>query len=116
MFLLESFYSHAGFDIERGMTMARKPAEQRISRRIPVGTPAILKFEEQELTGYVEVLNLNGMYVAANRFPTLGGFVDMILTLPGNPRRFRVRASESRMRSRSLSAGSSPRSMPRCRV
>src|SRR5450432_4259112 len=73
--------------------MVRKPAEQRVSRRIPVGTPAVLKFAEEELTGYVEALNLNGMYVAASRFPTLGEFVDMIVTLPGNPKRFRVRAS-----------------------
>jgi hypothetical protein len=73
--------------------MARKPAEQRSSRRIPVGTPAILKFEEEELTGYLELVNLNGMYVAAPRYPTLGEYVDMIVSLPGDPRTFRVRAS-----------------------
>jgi hypothetical protein len=73
--------------------MARKPAEQRISRRIPVGTPAVLKFAEEELTGFLELVNLNGMYVAAPRFPTLGEYVDMIVSLPGDPRSFRVRAS-----------------------
>ena len=73
--------------------MGRKPAEQRISRRIPVGTPAVVKFAEEQLTGYVEVVNLNGMYVAAPRFPTLGEYVDMIVNLPGNPRPFRVRAT-----------------------
>lgn len=41
--------------------MARKPAEQRVSRRITVGTPAVVKFAEEQLTGYVEVVNLNGM-------------------------------------------------------
>ena len=73
--------------------MARKPAEQRISKRIPVGTPAVLKFAEEQLTGYVEMVNLNGMYVSASRFPTLGEYVDMIVRLPGDPRSFRVRAS-----------------------
>jgi Tfp pilus assembly protein PilZ len=73
--------------------MARKPAEQRISRRIPVGTPAVLKFEDEQVTGYVEQVNLNGLYVAASRFPPLGEYVDLIVTLPGNPRSFRVRAS-----------------------
>ena len=73
--------------------MARKPAEQRISPRIPVSSPAVMKWAEEQLTGYVEVVNLNGMYVASSRFPGLGEFVDLIFSLPGNPKSFRVRAS-----------------------
>ena len=73
--------------------MARKPAEQRISPRIPVSSPAVMKWEEDQLTGYVELVNLNGMYVASPRYPPLGEFVDLIFSLPGNPKSFRVRAS-----------------------
>jgi len=73
--------------------MARKPAEQRISRRIPVGAPAVMKWLDEQLTGYVEQVNLNGMYVASPRFPPLGEYVDLIFCLPGNPKSFRVRAS-----------------------
>lgn len=73
--------------------MARKAAEQRVSPRIPVSSPAIMKWAEEQLTGYVEVVNLNGMYVAAPRFPALGEYVDLIFSLPGNPKSFRVRAS-----------------------
>jgi hypothetical protein len=73
--------------------MVRKPAEQRISRRISVHTPAVVKFADEQLTGYVEVVNLNGMYVAAPRFPIVGEYVDMIVNLPGNPKNFRVRAT-----------------------
>jgi len=73
--------------------MARKPAEQRISPRIAVGTPAVVKFAEEQLTGYVELVNLNGMYVAAPSFPNIGEYVDLIVNLPGNPRSFRVRAT-----------------------
>lgn len=73
--------------------MSRKPAEQRISKRITVGTPAVVKFADEQLTGYVERVNLNGMYVAAPRFPTLGEYVDLIVNLPGTQRSFRVRAT-----------------------
>jgi hypothetical protein len=73
--------------------MGRKPAEQRISPRIAVHTPAVVKFEDEQLTGYVELVNLNGMFVASPRFPTLGEFVDLIVNLPGTPRSFRVRAT-----------------------
>ena len=73
--------------------MVRKPAEQRISRRIAVHMPAVVKFADEQLTGYVEVVNLNGMYVAAPRFPTVGEYVDMIVNLPYNPKNFRVRAT-----------------------
>ncbi|MEP6767853.1 MAG: PilZ domain-containing protein [Acidobacteriota bacterium] len=73
--------------------MARKPAEQRLSRRIPVSAPAVMKWAEEQMTGYVEQVNLAGMYVAAPRVPGLGDYVDLIFSLPGNPRTFRVRAS-----------------------
>ncbi len=45
------------------------------------------------MTGYVEQVNLNGMYVASTRVPALGDYVDLIFSLPGNPNTFRVRAS-----------------------
>jgi len=73
--------------------MAPKSAEQRISRRIAVNTPAVVKFAEEQLTGYVELVNLNGMFVTASRFPVLGEYVDMIVNLPGNQKDFRVRAT-----------------------
>jgi hypothetical protein len=73
--------------------MARKPAEQRISRRIPIGSPATIRWGEERLSGFVEVVNLAGMYVASSRFPEAGDYVDLIFSLPGNPRNFRVRAS-----------------------
>ncbi len=46
--------------------MRRKPANERASERIPIGAPATLKFAEQELTGFVEVVNVAGMYVATH--------------------------------------------------
>ncbi len=73
--------------------MARKPAEQRVSPRIPIGAPTAVKWGEEQLTGYVEVLNLAGLYVASPRFPELGEYVDLIFSLPGDPRSFRVRAT-----------------------
>ncbi|HSS43912.1 MAG TPA: PilZ domain-containing protein [Thermoanaerobaculia bacterium] len=73
--------------------MARKPAEQRISRRIPIGSPATIRWGEERLSGFVEVVNLAGMYVASSRFPEPGDYVDLIFSLPGNPRNFRVRAT-----------------------
>lgn len=73
--------------------MARKPAEQRISPRIPIGAPTVVKWAEEQLTGYVEVLNQAGLYVASPRFPEIGEYVDLIFSLPGDPRSFRVRAS-----------------------
>lgn len=75
--------------------MARKlaPAEQRASARIPIGAPAVLRWGEEQLTGYVEVVNVAGMYVASTRLPEIGEYVDLIFSLPGDPRAFRVRAS-----------------------
>jgi hypothetical protein len=91
--LLKSDGSHGWLENGGIEHMARRPAEQRVSPRIPVSSPAVMKWSEEQLTGYVEVVNLNGMYVAAPRFPALGEFVDMIFALPGNPKNFRVRAS-----------------------
>ncbi len=73
--------------------MARKPAEQRVSPRIEIAAPATIRWGEERLSGLVEEVNLAGMYVAASRFPEPGDYVDLIFSLPGNPRHFRVRAS-----------------------
>jgi Tfp pilus assembly protein PilZ len=72
---------------------ARKWAEQRASDRVRIGSPAMLRYGEDELSGFVEVINLNGMYVAAPRTPELGDYVDLIFSLPGDPRSFRVRGN-----------------------
>lgn len=53
----------------------------------------MVKWAEQQATGFVEVVNLAGLYVATPRLPELGEYVDLIFSLPGNPRSFRVRAS-----------------------
>jgi Tfp pilus assembly protein PilZ len=73
--------------------MARKPAEQRISPRVPVGAPAALKWGKQQSSGFVESINLAGMYVTAPRTPDLGEYVDLVFALPRTRRSFRVRAS-----------------------
>ncbi len=44
--------------------MGRKLAEQRVSDRIPVGAPATIRWGEEELSGFLELLNLAGGYVA----------------------------------------------------
>lgn len=75
--------------------MRRKPANERASERIPIGAPATLKFSEQELTGFVEVVNVAGMYVATTRAPQpqIGDYVELIFSLPGDGRSFRVRGN-----------------------
>ncbi|HEY3203882.1 MAG TPA: PilZ domain-containing protein [Thermoanaerobaculia bacterium] len=75
--------------------MARKPANERVSERVPIGAPATLKWAEQELTGFVEVVNLAGMYVATTRAPQpqLGDYVELVFSLPGDRRSFRVRGN-----------------------
>lgn len=75
--------------------MRRKPANERVSERIPIGAPATLKWAEQELTGFVEVVNLGGMYVATprNPQPQLGDYVELVFSLPGDRRSFRVRGN-----------------------
>ena len=73
--------------------MARKPAEQRVSDRVPVGAPATIRWREEEVSGFVELVNLAGGYVAAPRVPELGDYVDINFCLPGDRRNFRVRGS-----------------------
>ena len=53
----------------------------------------MLRFNEEELNGFVEVINLNGMYVAAARTPEIGDYVELVFSLPGDPRSFRVRGN-----------------------
>jgi Tfp pilus assembly protein PilZ len=72
---------------------ARKPAEQRLSDRVWIGAPASLRWGEEELSGFVEVINLGGIYVATARIPELGDYVDLVFSLPGDPRAFRVRGN-----------------------
>ncbi len=73
--------------------MASKPADKRASPRIPIDAPAVVSWRDEKLVGYVELVNLAGMYVAADRFPELGEYIDLIVSFPGDPRAFRVRAS-----------------------
>ena len=74
--------------------MAReKPADKRVSPRISIDAPAVVSWRDEKLIGYVELVNLGGMYVATERFPEIGEYIDLILSLPGDPRSFRVRAS-----------------------
>jgi Tfp pilus assembly protein PilZ len=75
--------------------MSRKPAEERASERVRIGAPATLKWGEQELTGFVEVVNLGGMYVATPRAPQpqIGDYVELVFSLPGDNRSFRVRGN-----------------------
>ena len=73
--------------------MARKPANERASERVRIGAPATLKYGEQELTGFVEVVNLGGMYVATTRAPQIGDYVELVFSLPGDRRSFRVRGN-----------------------
>jgi hypothetical protein len=73
--------------------MSRRPAEQRVSDRVPVGAPATIRWGDEELSGFLELLNLAGGYVTAPRAPELGEYVEMNFTLPGDRRTFRVRGS-----------------------
>ena len=75
--------------------MRRKPANERASERIPIGAPATLKWADQELTGFVEVVNVAGMYVATTRTqqPQIGDYVELVFSLPGDRRSFRVRGN-----------------------
>ncbi|HYB52582.1 MAG TPA: PilZ domain-containing protein [Thermoanaerobaculia bacterium] len=72
---------------------ARKPAEQRLSDRVWIGAPATLRLGEEELSAFVEVINLGGMYVATARVPELGDYVELNFSLPEDPRGFRVRGN-----------------------
>ncbi|HKA36982.1 MAG TPA: PilZ domain-containing protein [Thermoanaerobaculia bacterium] len=73
--------------------MALKTVDQRVSPRVPVGTPASLRWGEERISGEIESINLNGMYVNSPRVPELGEYVDMVFSLPDSSRSFRVRAS-----------------------
>ncbi len=73
--------------------MPRKLAGQRISTRCLVGAPALLKWGKQQIAGFVECINLAGMYVVASSLPDLGEYVDVVLSLQRSGRSFRVRAS-----------------------
>jgi Tfp pilus assembly protein PilZ len=79
----------------RERVMRRKPANERASERIPIGAPATLKWAEEELSGFVEVVNVAGMYVATPRSPQpqLGDYVELVFSLPGDRRSFRVRGN-----------------------
>ena len=73
--------------------MSRKPANERASERVRIGAPATLKWGEQETTGFVEVVNIAGMYVATSRSPEIGDYVELVFSLPGDRRSFRVRGN-----------------------
>ncbi len=73
--------------------MPGKLSEQRISPRVPVGAPASLKWGRQETSGFVESINLAGLYVTVPRLPDLGEYVDLVFSLPSTGRSFRVRVS-----------------------
>jgi len=73
--------------------MATKPADKRVSSRIAIDAPAVLSWRDEKMVGYVELVNLGGMYVASEKYPEVGEYIDLILSLPGDPRAFRVRAS-----------------------
>src|SRR6478609_1568331 len=70
-----------------------QPSEQRSSPRVSVGAPTALKWGEQQLAGFIESINLSGLYVTAPRLPELGEYVDLVFALPRDGRSFRVRAS-----------------------
>jgi Tfp pilus assembly protein PilZ len=77
----------------RQQAMSRKPANERASERVRIGAPANLKWGEQEFTGFVEIVNVAGMYVATSRSPRLGDYVELVFSLPGDRRSFRVRGN-----------------------
>jgi Tfp pilus assembly protein PilZ len=77
----------------REQAMSRKPANERASERVRIGAPATLKWGEQEFTGFVEIVNVAGMYVATARTPRLGDYVELVFSLPGDRRSFRVRGN-----------------------
>jgi Tfp pilus assembly protein PilZ len=77
----------------RERAMARNPANERASERVRIGAPATLKWGEQELTGYVELVNVAGMFVATTRAPRIGDYVELVFSLPGDRRSFRVRGN-----------------------
>ncbi len=71
----------------------RSPANERASERIRIGAPATLKWGEQELSGFVELVNVSGMFVATSKVPEIGDYVELVFSLPGDRRSFRVRGN-----------------------
>jgi hypothetical protein len=65
--------------------MARNPANERASERVRIGAPATLKWGDQELSGFVEVVNTAGMFVASSRAPEIGDYVELVFSLPKRP-------------------------------
>jgi Tfp pilus assembly protein PilZ len=81
------------WEVPSKRAMARNPANERASERVRIGAPATLKWAEQELTGFVEVVNTAGMYVATPKAPEIGDYVELVFSLPGDRRSFRVRGN-----------------------
>src|SRR5215468_9605585 len=82
--------------VTRERAIPQKPANERASERIRIGAPATLKWGEQELSGFVELVNVSGMYVATSataKAPELGDYVELVFSLPGDRRSFRVRGN-----------------------
>jgi hypothetical protein len=73
--------------------MGRKPADERISERVRIGAPATVRWEGEEYRGFVETVNLAGGFVASPRLPEIGDYVDLVFSLPGEGRSFRVRGN-----------------------
>ena len=71
----------------------RTPANERASERIRIGAPATLKWGETELSGFVELVNVSGMFVATAKVPEIGDYVELVFSLPGDRRSFRVRGN-----------------------
>ena len=76
-----------------GARTARRPSEQRASNRVKLGAPASVRWGLAQLSGFVESINLAGLYVTTSRAPELGDYVDLVFSLPQDGRNFRVRAS-----------------------
>jgi Tfp pilus assembly protein PilZ len=64
-----------------------------VSNRIRLGAPASVKWGVAQLSGFVESINLAGLYVTTPRVPELGEYVDLVFALPQEGRNFRVRVS-----------------------
>lgn len=73
--------------------MGRKPADERISERVRIGAPATLRWEGEETRGFLEIVNLAGGFIASPKLPEIGDYVDLVFSLPGDGRNFRVRGN-----------------------
>jgi Tfp pilus assembly protein PilZ len=79
--------------------VALRQSEHRVSNRIKLATPASVKWGVKQLSGFIESINLAGLYVMTARVPDLGEYVDLVFALPRDGRNFRVRASVVHTRS-----------------